>query len=436
VINVKNTDKNIAVIGAGPMGLACAYQLLKTNHRVDVYEKDDRIGGMSACFDFDGLMIERYYHFICRPDYPLFSLLKKLGLTDKLHWRKTKMGFYYGNTLYKWGDPFHFLMFPKLDLISKLRYAFHIFMTSRINNWDSLDKIDAVSWLEKWVGPKAYKILWDYLFELKFYEHKSSISAAWIGTRIKRMARSRKFLFSEYLGYLEGGSNTLLRALEEQIIEMGGRIKLNAGVERIITEGNRTRGVMVAGEEHHYDGVVSTVPLPYVPAMAPQLPAGDIDKIKAIKNCAVVCVITKLRSPLSEFFWLNTNDADIDCPGVIEYTNLRPMPESVVYVPYYVPHSHPKYTEDDGTILEEVYGYYRRINPKFSREWVLASHVSRYEYAQPICTPNYSRKLPPAQSAIKGFVMADTSYYYPEDRGISESVRIGQEYADLIDRHI
>ena len=34
-----------AVIGAGVMGLACAYELLKRGHSVDIYEADDRVGG-------------------------------------------------------------------------------------------------------------------------------------------------------------------------------------------------------------------------------------------------------------------------------------------------------------------------------------------------------------------------------------------------------
>ena len=50
--------KHYAVIGSGPMGLMTAITLLDQGHRVDVYERDDRLGGMSASFDFDGLGIE------------------------------------------------------------------------------------------------------------------------------------------------------------------------------------------------------------------------------------------------------------------------------------------------------------------------------------------------------------------------------------------
>ncbi|WP_152668836.1 FAD-dependent oxidoreductase, partial [Xanthomonas euvesicatoria] len=36
-----------AIVGSGPMGLMAAMELLKKGHQVDVYERDDRIGGMS-----------------------------------------------------------------------------------------------------------------------------------------------------------------------------------------------------------------------------------------------------------------------------------------------------------------------------------------------------------------------------------------------------
>ena len=40
------TGKQVAVVGSGPSGLACAAQLNKAGHLVTVFERDDRIGGL------------------------------------------------------------------------------------------------------------------------------------------------------------------------------------------------------------------------------------------------------------------------------------------------------------------------------------------------------------------------------------------------------
>ncbi len=42
----QRTGKKVAIVGSGPAGLAAAAQLNKVGHKVTVYERDDRIGGL------------------------------------------------------------------------------------------------------------------------------------------------------------------------------------------------------------------------------------------------------------------------------------------------------------------------------------------------------------------------------------------------------
>ena len=51
-VNANDKGQRIAVLGAGPMGLAVAYQLARDGHRPVVFEADDRVGGMTASFEF------------------------------------------------------------------------------------------------------------------------------------------------------------------------------------------------------------------------------------------------------------------------------------------------------------------------------------------------------------------------------------------------
>ena len=420
-----------AVIGGGPMGLACAYQLALDGNEVDLYEADDRLGGMSAHFDFNGLSIERYYHFICKEDYDLFTLLKELNLESKLKWYATKMGYFYDGKLYEWGNPLALFKFPKLSLISKLRYGFHMFLSTKRKNWKALEGIDAVSWLKRAEGEKTYNILWKKLFAQKFYDYTSNLSAPWIWARIRRVGRSRKSIFEEQMGYLEGGSDTLLKALEEKLTEMGVVIHLNSPVEKIAHKNGKVQGVILKGELNNFDKVYSTVPLPFVTKIIDNLPEQHQEKYASIKNIGVVCLIFKLKKPVTNNFWLNVNDDRMEIPGIIEYSNLNKQQDHIAYVPFYMPQTHPKFNRDDQAFVDESRSYILSINPLLTEDDIIDVNVSRYGFAQPICPPNFLDDLPPIKSDIDGLFIADTSYYYPEDRSITESVGLGRKIARL-----
>ncbi|MBB5047011.1 protoporphyrinogen oxidase [Rhodopseudomonas rhenobacensis] len=420
----------IVVLGAGPMGLAAAQRAVRLGHQVDLIEADSKVGGMAAHFDFSGVSIERFYHFICKSDAPTFELMAELGIADKMRWANTSMAYYTHGKVHRWGDPISLLRFPHLTMVEKFRTGLQMFLTTKARNFDAIEQLTSRQWIERGSGKSVYDKLWKRLQELKFYEFADHVAASWIATRIKRIGNSRKSIFQEQLGYIEGGSETLVETIADDIRRGGGRIHLGTPAERVLVENGAVRAVRAGGREFAADAVIATVPIPLVNQLVPDLPQALQDKYAAIRNIGVVCLLFKLRKSVTPHFWLNIVADDIEIPGLIEFSNLRPVGETIVYVPYYMPVTQPKWGWADQQFLDEAFGYIKRINPNITDADLIDAKVGRLRYAQPICEPNFADKLPPIQTPIAGLQIADTCYYYPEDRGVAESIRLGRRMAE------
>jgi len=419
----------VVILGSGAMGLAAAYQAVRDGHDVTLLEGDTQPGGMAAHFDFNGLSIERYYHFICKTDYPTFELLRELGIEDKLRWRATSMGLYTGGKLNDWGNPMALLKLPGMGLIDKIRYGFFAFVSARRNSWPSLEHRSAKEWITTWCGERVYKLHWEPLFHHKFYEYQDNISAAWIWTRIRRIGRSRKSLMQEELGYLEGGSETLVTTLAEKIQQAGAKLLLSNPAQRVVVDNGRVTGVDTPSGFIAADRVISTVPTPFISRLVPDLPDASKRQYDAIPNIGVCCLIFKLKRSLSPHFWVNLSEPGIEIPGLIEFSNLRPVSDTVVYVPYYMPVTNEKFSWPDEKLLQEAFNAMQAVQPALQAEDVIDAKVARLRYAQPVCAPGFAATLPPVQTPIAGLQIADTCFYYPEDRGIAESIRMGRMMA-------
>lgn len=423
---------SIAVIGGGPMGLAIAYQLALEGCRPLLLEADDRLGGMAAAFDFAGVSMERYYHFHCLSDTAFFALLDELGLQHLMRWRTTRMGFFLDGHLHRWGSAASVLKLRRLPLISRLRYLLHAARCLSLRNWLPLDNLTATTWLKRWLGSDAYDLLWSKLFAYKFYGYTDTLSAAWIWSRIRRIGLSRRWM-RETLGYLEGGSERWIKAIEGRIIDHGGEIRLNCPVLAIKHRpGGHGGGAVIRTPDgtQAFDAVISTIPLPLVSAMlrrGGQDPA-LIASYEAQQSVACACVVLQTSRPITANFWTNVNDPRFTIPGIIEMTNLRPLSRFITYVPFYMPADHPDYGRPNQAFIEDSIDCLKAINPQLRDEEILATQCHRYRYAQPVCGTHFQQTLPPLEP-LPGVWIADTTAYYPEDRGISESVGFGRELA-------
>ena len=226
----------------------------------------------------------------------------------------------------------------------------------------------------------------------------------------------------------------LVRTLVAAIESNGGRLFCGTPARRVDVVEGSVAGVETDAEYFPADFVISTIPTPLVRPLIPDLPESFRARYDEIKNIGAVCVILKLRRSVTPHFWVTVNDPDVDVPGIVEFSHLRPLAEHVVYVPFYMPQSNEKFRRTDREFVDESVRALQRLNDAITPDDVVDAAVGRLRYAQPICELGFPALLPPTQTSIQGLQVADTSFYYPEDRGISESVRLAKEMVAALGR--
>ncbi|MDI6735915.1 MAG: NAD(P)/FAD-dependent oxidoreductase [bacterium] len=434
----------VGIIGGGIAGLSVGYYLsMQRDIEVTIFEKKSILGGLASSFKIDGdNLIERYYHFICSPDNDYLNLIDALGLQNYLNWKKTKMGLFYNNKLYPFGTPIDLLKFSQFTFLDKIKFGLGVFKikSKDKNAWKDFENTLACQWLPHQFGQKAYEIVHKPLLEEKFGSFSDSISAAWMWARIHRLGKSRtKILQLEKLGYLFGGTNTIIEKLAQNILQNGGKIIKDVECKKILLENNKVKEIICDGITYNYDIVISTIPSPLFLNLVNDYTHPYFDKLKKIDSIGVMCVCMRLVKSFSKNFWLNISDSKIPLAGIIEYTNLNPCPflngDTIVYIPQYLPANSEEYSLPDDKIIEEYIGYLKIINPEFNKNWIKSSYVFRDEYAQPICEVGFTQYIPEIKTPIEGLYLTDSYQLHPDDRAVSYSIGLGKQVTKLILAH-
>ncbi|MHB9003606.1 MAG: NAD(P)/FAD-dependent oxidoreductase [Coriobacteriia bacterium] len=434
---------HVGVIGAGISGLTAAYRLASAGHEVTVFERESSPGGLAASATVGGAQIDRYFHFVCPPDHAYIDLIEELGLSAHLHWRNTRMGVYRDNAYHRFGTPASLLAFSPLPLSDRVRFAVSTLRARARHDWRDLDTITAREWLVAEQGARCYEAIWRPLLELKFGDAAGEISAAWMWARINRVAHSRSGIaMQEWLGYLEGGTATVVDVLVGAILARGGHVCLSTPIGRIETVDGHVAGLVANGSVVPCDAVIATVAPPVLAALAPDLPHDYTELLRSVGYLGVACRVLVAEEPLCDDFWLNIDDPDIPYAGVITYTNLDPLPglggAHLHYLPHYTAAEEPLADAGPSDDLPGLLRSLDRIRPGFSSR-VVESHVFCDRFAQPLYTAGYAGRygslMEPA-TPIAGLFRADMSQVYPNDRSLVNAVtHVGYATAAAIAYH-
>jgi protoporphyrinogen oxidase len=401
---------SVGIVGGGILGLGAAYRLAQAGVRVSLFERSPELGGLVGSFDLDGRRADRFYHVVLPSDHRVRGLAEELGLGDRFRLRPTKVGFYDSGRLFSMTSLAEFLRFPVLRPHERLRLAAFVARCQLVRDHAELDDTPLERWLERACGRGALERLWRPLLDSKFDGRFDDLPATYIWARTKRMSRTRDKSGRELMGWIEGGYQTLVDALETRIRELGGEVRAGTTVERI-----DAGGLVVDGRVRGFDHVLCTL----APPQARRLLAPELVQRAPADHCrylGVVCLVLRLARSLSPYYHLNITDRRVPLTTVVETTHVVD-PEwaggSLVYASKYVDPDHPDLTRSAADVEGDYLGHLRSIFPGLTGDDVLATSVQRARVVEPVHLLGGASRLPDPFS-LQGLTMVSTAHVYPE----------------------
>jgi protoporphyrinogen oxidase len=249
-------------------------------------------------------------------------------------------------------------------------------------------------------------------------------------------AARRSGLKREMFGYLPGGYNRILAALEQRLEALGVEIHTGCRVERVERdEGGQFTVTRQDGELLTCDRVVVTTAAPLAARMCPQLTALEVERLDGVEYLGILCASLLLRKPLAGYYVTNITDP-APFTGVIEMTALVDPAEfggrTLVYLPKYATSTDPAWARTDDQLRSECLEALQRLFPGFSGEDVLAFRVSRVRHVFALTTLDYSRRLPPVETSIPGLFVASSAQIVNGTLNVNETVRLAESNLDLL----
>ena len=425
---------HVVIVGGGFCGLAAAYELGLHGIRATVLEQDAELGGLAGGFRAGGTRLEKFYHHWFTSDVHIMRLIEELGEADKLRLRATRTGTYHAHGFFRLSTPIDLIRYSPLSFLDRIRLGMMALRARRVRDWRSLEDRSASDWLRETGGEQVYKVVWEPLLRGKFGDLAEEVAAVWFWNKLKLRGGSRGKGGGERLAYYDGGFVALAEALARAIRARGGEVRTRSPVTGLEVRDGRVAGVVTNGTTLAADAVIATPAPPIVADLArAHVSAGYVESLRRIRFLANVCIVLELDRSLSDTYWLNVNDPGFPFVGVIEHTNFEPSStyagRHIVYLSRYLPATDPFYRMPDGDAVRCSLAHLRRMFPELNDDWVLAAHVWRARYAQPVVERGYRRMIPATHTPVANLLLATMAQIYPEDRGTNYAVRQGRDAA-------
>lgn len=433
----------VLILGGGLTALSAGYELSKEGFKVRILEQNSVLGGLARYFSIENTWLESYYHHIFTSNDSFLKLANEMGLINKIFWKKTLMGFYYENEIYR-ATPFNLLFnFKPLKYIDKFKFALCILKILRKKDWEDLDSITVKDWVIDEGSKRLYDIIFKPLLKVKWGRNSDQISASWLWGRMKPRVQSRsKGGLSEKLGYMKVGFKGFIENLIFNIQKRGGKIETNCDVSKILMKDGSISGIEYKknGKDKKLKSnlVISTIPIPIFLDITPDLPSDYRTQLKKIKYESVICAVLSLKKKLSDIYWLNIC-SDLPFGGLIEHTNfVEPETygnQNIVYLFNYIDKKDRLWKMTEKELINKYVEGVKEIFPKFNEIFIRWFRIFRDVYATPVYKINYKNYMPTFRTPINGLYISGTFLSYPLNRNMDTSLKMGLKVANIISKN-
>jgi len=192
--------------------------------------------------------------------------------------------------------------------------------------------------------------------------------------------------------------------------------------------------IIVNGDRSQkFDSCIVTLPAPRFLEICPALPVEYRQRLGRIDYSHSICVVMRLREPLSPHYWLNIGDPSFPFAVVVEHTNWMSREDyggqHLVYLSRYVNRCDDEiWNEADGAVAERYCVFLKKIFKNFHEAQILGFDVFRERYTQPIFNTHYSRALPGFATPLANLFLVNTSQFYPHSRCMNTSFQLAREF--------
>lgn len=293
----------VVVLGAGPAGLAAAWQAARRGHPVTVLERADRVGGLAGSFDVAGVRVDHGSHRLhpATPPHLLADLRGLLGADLQTRPRNGRL---------RVGESWVGFPLRPAELVRALPPA----TTARI----AAEAVTAplrratppsfASTLRKGLGPTLYSQLYAPYAEKLWGLPGERIAAdqaakrvtadtPWkVAARVLRLERRARGGQGRVFHYPRRGFGQIVEALAEAATAAGADVRLRAEVAAVEVDATGVRVRSGGGHEVHAAHAFSTVPLPVLARLAhPGPPQEVLDAASRLRFRAMVLVYVEHR---------------------------------------------------------------------------------------------------------------------------------------------